>query len=221
MYKISVPAMVTAETFDPQQVIADLRAMGAHRVLLAIDFLSHDRRIMEGYYEALARAIPPFREAGIEVGIWFWTFRFFSEEPRYTVMVNALGEDCHTTTVKYCPLDSGFLSFMEEHVKRLAALHPDLILFDDDLAFGFTSMKAPACFCPLHRQKMAEFLDGEIPAAEGLYEKMFSGQKNRYRSAFRRALGESLRNFARRMRAAVDSVDPTVRMGPCGCITTF
>lgn len=221
MYSVSVPVFVNTDAFDPTSILAELRRVGARRVFLAIDFLSHDKHIMEGYYDALARAIPPFREAGLEVGIWFWTFRFFSEEPRHTVMVNALGEECHTTTVKYCPLDEGYLSFMEEHVKRLAALHPDLILFDDDLAFGFTSMKAPSCFCPLHRQKMAEFLDGEVPAVEGLYETMFSGPKNRYRSAFMRALGDSLTHFARRMRAAVDSVAPTVRMGQCGCITTF
>ena len=221
MYKISVPIIVSANTFDAKKVIADMKLMGADRVFLAIDFLSHDKSVMEGYYSAVEKAIPLFKKENIEVGIWFWTFRFYNEEPRYTVMVNSLGEKCHTTTVKYCPLDEGYLSFMEEHVKRLAAMHPDLIMYDDDLAFGFTSMKAPSCFCPLHRKKMAEFLDGEIPEADGLYEKMFSGKKNKYRSAFMRSLGDSLRNFAKRMRAAVDSVDSSVRMGQCGCITTF
>ena len=221
MYKVSVPIIVSISTFDADMVIADMRLMGADRVFLAIDFLSHDKSVMEGYYSALGKAIPKFKAENIEVGVWFWTFRFANEEPRYTTMINALGDDCRTTTVKYCPWDEGYLAFMEAHVKRLAEMHPDLIMFDDDLAFGFTSMKAPTCFCHLHRQKMAEYLAEDIPEVEGLYEKMFSGKKNKYRSAFMRSLGDSLKNFATRMRAAVDSVDPSVRMGACGCITTF
>ena len=115
MYKISVPIIVTASTFDAKKVIEDSKLLGAERVFLAIDFLSHDKAVMEGYYDAIARALPQFKAEGLEVGVWFWTFRFFNEEPRYTVMVNSLLENCRTTTVKYCPLDEGFLGFMSEN----------------------------------------------------------------------------------------------------------
>ena len=221
MYKIAVPITVTSKNFDPEKVLRDLRLMGANRVFLALDFLSNDKEVMEGYYRALQEPIRYFQSNGLEVGVWFWTFRFLHEDPKFTVMVNANGDACHTSTVKYCPLDEGYLSFMEAHVRRLASMHPDLILFDDDLAFGFTSMAAPACFCALHRKKMGEILGEAPPRVEGLYEKMFSGKKNRYRSAFMKACGESLKTLAIRMRAAVDLVDPRIRMGACGCITTF
>ncbi|MBE6597083.1 MAG: hypothetical protein E7641_05370 [Ruminococcaceae bacterium] len=221
MYDISVPIIVTADTYDPSAVLNDLKLMGAKRVFLAIPFLTHDMTVMESYYKALSDNIGYFQAEGIEVGIWFWSFRLEDKEAKYTLMVTSEGKECHTTTAKYCPLDEGFLNFMEEHMKRLAAMHPDLIMFDDDLAFGFTSMVAPTCFCHLHRAKMGEFLGEATPAAEGLYEKMFSGGSNRYRSAFLYALGESLKSFAKRMRAAVDSVDPSIRVGQCGCITTY
>ena len=222
MYDISIPIIVTAPTYDKKQVLDDLRLMGAKRVFLAIPFLTHDEKILEGYYSALRDSIDFFKTEGVEVGVWFWTFRFEDKEPRYTLMVTSEGKECLTTTAKYCPLDEGYLSFMEQHVKTLAAMHPDIILFDDDFAFGFTSMAAPSCYCELHRKKMAEFLgeDCEI-AVDGLYKKLFSGKKNKYRSAFMKSLGYSLENLAKRMRAAVDSVDPDVRMGQCACITTY
>lgn len=221
MYEISVPVMVTAPTFNKEAVLKDLILVGAKRVLLAIPFSSHDAAVMEGYYNVLAEAISFFKANGLETGVWFWTFRFETQEAHYTVMVNSLGEKCHTSTAKYCPLDEGYLTFMENHVKRLAQLGTDLILFDDDFAFGFTSMHAPACYCDLHRAKMAEILGHEVPPAEELYKLMYSGKKNPLRSAFLKACGDSLVNMSKRMRAAVDSVDPTVRMGQCGCITTF
>ena len=221
MYDISVPVMVTAPTFNKEAVLEDLKIVGAKRVLLAIPFSSHDEAVMESYYDALRGAISFFQENGFETGVWFWTFRFETKDAHYTVMVNSQGEKCHTSTAKYCPLDEGYLTYMENHVKRLAQLKPDLILFDDDFAFGFTSMHAPACYCDLHRAKMAEILGEEVPPAEELYKLMYSGRKNPLRSAFLKACGDSLINFAKRMRAAVDCVDPTVRMGQCGCITTF
>ena len=221
MYELSVPVMVTAPTFNQEAVLKDLRLVGAKRVLLAIPFLNHDSSVMESYYSALQTAISFFRENGVETGVWFWTFRFETKEAHFTVMVNSQGEKCHTSTAKYCPFDEGYLTFMENHVKRLAQLKPDLILFDDDFAFGFTSMHAPACYCDLHRARMAEILGEEVPPAEELYKLMYSGKKNPLRSAFLQACGESLVNLSKRMRKAVDSVDPTVRMGQCGCITTF
>ena len=221
MYEISVPVMVTAPTFNREAVLKDLRLVGAKRVLLAIPFSSHDEAVMEGYYNTLKSAISYFKENGFETGVWFWTFRFETKDAHYTVMVNSQGEKCHTSTAKYCPFDEGYLTFMENHVKRLAALGTDLILFDDDFAFGFTSMHAPACYCDLHRARMAQILGYEVPPAQELYKLMYSGKKNPLRSAFLQACGESLVEMSKRMRAAVDTVDPTVRMGQCGCITTF
>ena len=221
MYDISIPCMPLDPTFNRERTLEDLRQMGAKRVFLALPFLSHNWAEMEDMYAGLEPHIRYFQDAGLEVGVWFWTFRFADREAKYTVMVTSQGKACHTSTAKYCPWDEGYLTYMENHVKRLAAMAPDLILFDDDLAFGFASMDAPSCFCKLHREKMGAYLGEPAPEGDGLYEKIFSGKKNRLRSAFLRSHGESLKNFARRMRSAVDSVNPKVRMGQCGCITTF
>lgn len=220
MYDISIPLFATSPTLNQERALEDIKLVGAKRVFLAIPDSSHDKDIMESYYAALKKLIPFFQNNGLEVGVWFWTFRVATSDAKFTVMVNALGDKCHTSTAKYCPLDEDFLDFTANHVKRIAELSPDLIMFDDDLAFGFTSMLAPACFCELHRGKMAEILGEEVPV-EGLYEKMFRGKKNRYRSAFMQVCGDSLKQFAKRMREAVDSVNPSIRMGQCGCITTF
>lgn len=220
MYDISVPLFATSPTLTKERALEDIKLLGAKRVFLAIPDSSHDKDVMESYYTALQNLIPFFQEHGLEVGVWFWTFRVATSEAKFTVMVNALGDKCHTSTAKYCPLDENFLDFVATHIQRIATLSPDLIMFDDDLAFGFTSMLAPACFCELHRGKMAEILGEDVPV-EGLYEKMFSGKKNRYRSAFMKVCGDSLKQFAKRMREAVDNVNPSIRLGQCGCITTY
>ena len=190
MYDISVPLFATSPTLTKERALEDIKLLGAKRVFLAIPDSSHDKDVMESYYTALQNLIPFFQEHGLEVGVWFWTFRVATSEAKFTVMVNALGDKCHTSTAKYCPLDENFLDFVATHIQRIATLSPDLIMFDDDLAFGFTSMLAPACFCELHRCKMAEILGEDVPV-EGLYEKMFSGKKNRSRSAFMKVCGDS------------------------------
>ena len=219
MYHISIPAMVISPAFDCGKVIEDAKKAGATRIMLAIDTLSTDKAYMGRIYDILRHAISEIQKAGLESAVWFWGLRIMDDEP-FTRLTDRLGDKCRRSH-RCCPLDEDFLQFMEAHIKEVSAMHPDLILFDDDLTFENYTYESIGCFCKLHRARMSELLEEPITDTEALYRKMFSGKPNKYRDALLRVNGDSLKNYAIRMRRAVDSVDPSVRMGQCGCVTTF
>lgn len=215
MYKLSIPVMVTARTFDPAAILADLRACGADRVFLAIPPLTTDEAAQARNNQKLADAIAFFKGKGIEVGVWFWAF-WVEGTSDFTRITGVNGSK---TRVNMCPLDENFLAFMEHHLSTVAAMHPDLIQFDDDFRFSELSC-GMGCACPLHLAAAEKTLGKPMPR-ENLMQVLFGGKKNEYRSAFLRANGDSFRQFSRRARAAVDRVDPSVRLGQCACIGTF
>lgn len=215
MYRISVPVMTTAETFDPEAILADLRAAGAARVFLAIPPISVDEAAQAAVNKKLASAVRFFKDHGIETGVWFWAF-WVNGNPDFTPITGVNGSESAT---EMCPADENFLAFMEKHLAAVAAMGPDLIQFDDDLRFGFLSCGF-GCTCKHHRAAMERILGKPLPEGP-LYDLLFGGAPNEYRRAFIRANGDSIRQFARRARAAVDSVNPAVRLGQCACLGTF
>ena len=219
MYHISLPAMAISPAFDCDKIIADARLVGASRIMLAIDTLSNDKSRMDRYFDILRDSIDKIHAAGLEACVWFWALRIMEDGP-FVRLTDRRGDKCRRSH-RCCPLDEDFLQYMENFLKRLAGMHPDLILFDDDLTFENYTYESIGCFCKLHRARMEELLEEPIADTEQLYRTMFSGKPNKYRSALLKVNGDSLKNYAIRMRRAVDSVDPTVRMGQCGCVTTF
>lgn len=219
MYHISLPAMAISPAFDCDKVIAEAKLAGAGRIMLAIDTLSTDKAYMSRIFSVLQDSILRIQAAGLEACVWFWGLRIMEDDP-FVRLTDCSGDNCRRSH-RCCPLDEDFLLHVENFLKRLAAMHPDLILFDDDLTFENYTYESIGCFCQLHRSKMSELLDEPIADTEELYRTMFSGKPNKYRSALLKVNGDSLKNYAVRMRKAVDSVDPTIRMGQCGCVTTF
>jgi hypothetical protein len=67
---------------------------------------------------------------------------------------------------------------------------------------------------------MENILGEKLPEGD-LSSLIFKGGRNKYRSAFLRANGHYFREFAALARAAVDSVDPNIRLGICACSSTW
>ena len=225
MYTLSIPFKLMAPTYDRNAVLADLREAKATRVILALGYLNTDAEKTERVYERLREEIPAYQKEGFEVGVWCWTF-LLEGDPPFEPMTDAENGDIGSVnkgsnTKVCCPLGEDYLRFMERHLQRVAAMHPDLILYDDDFSFRIASKASPACFCPLHRAKMEQILGEPLPKVPNLYKTMYEGKPSRLRSAFLKACGDSLIEFSARMRRAVDAVDPKVRMGQCACLTTF
>ena len=215
MYRYCIPQVVDNKRFDMEKLAADLRLAKADRVLLALPPLNYDKKKQDSYYDALRPAIEYFKKEGFEVSVWFWAFWVDGDTP-FQPFDGFNGKSAN----EKCPLDPAFLDFVAENLRIIADMHPDLILFDDDLRTGnFDS--GIGCFCDRHRALMEQHLNGEKFPKEDLLNVVFGGKPNKYRSAFLRATGYSLEQFCEKARAAVDEVDPSIRIGACSCLTVW
>ncbi len=118
---------------------------------------------------------------------------------------------------KKCPLDKSFAADFAAKVQSVAKAHPAMICIEDDfsLAWG-RGLADGACFCPRHLAAFAERYGKALPAAE-----IADAFRNRtpgnlpVRRAFADTVRESLVSLARKVRAAVDEVDPSIRILVC------
>ncbi len=213
MYQISVPVTVT-DHFRKEQTLSELRRAGAQRVFLALPEFRFDKARRQRIYDRLADCIPYFKAAGFEVGVWFCTFVREDPDRDTRGCQRRILRDGTTHGSSYCPSDPGYIADCQDLLKHIAALGPDIIQFDDDYAMGNCGPATARCYCNRHMAMYQEALGEEIDR-ESLYEKAFSGKPNRYRDAVLQVGGQSIENFSRKMREAVDEVDPTVRISVC------
>lgn len=115
-----------------------------------------------------------------------------------------------------CPMDEGFKKYIYGALTTLAKAEPHCIMIDDD--FRTIWFKGEGCSCPLHMElfnQMAgtRFTDREL--WDIVNQKTPLAKK--YTDIFIEAQKRSLLDTAKIMRAAVDSVDPTLPMSYCCC----
>ncbi len=216
MYKISVPIMNNKiNEANREAYFAELKRFDAERVFLAAGVYEHSTAAREKQMKRLAENAAFFKSRGLEVGAWFWTFNV-GKNGGYVRMRAISGEEFSSFA---CPFDRDFVEFAAGHVGAVAATGVDLIMFDDDFRYGFQGDQ-PGCLCDLHIAEINR-ITGEEKTREELFRHITSGGKNKYRDAYLKANGDAFRNFAKRMREAVDSVDPSVRLGACACMTAW
>jgi hypothetical protein len=195
--------------------LAEIKRFDAERVFLAIGSYQMDEEKRADVMSQLRENCRFFKENGLEVGAWFWTFNV-GETSDYTKMTTI---DGHEVSSFACPTDERFVDFAADWVSEVAGCGVDIIMFDDDFRYGFQGNQ-PGCLCENH---IAEIMciTGEEKTREELFDYIASGGKNEFRDAYLKANGDAFRNFAYRMREAVDSVDPLVRLGACACMTAW
>ena len=218
MYQISVPILSAniEKNGGKERVLQEVRRLGATRVMMALGTLNTNVADREREFAILRENCAFFKRHGLEVGAWMWTF-WCDGENSFTKMTSADGNVLHSFA---CPLDSAFLSFVGEYIQGIAKCGVDLILFDDDYRYGFLSKTGILCTCEHHMKRICEKLGEEITPAE-LQRRAISGEKNKYRDVWMKVNGESLRAYARNARAALDAVNPAIRMGLCSCMSLW
>ena len=218
MYKISVPVVLrSCRRYTPEAMLAEVKKFDAQRVFLALGYYQLDPENRRQDIEDLRAYCKIFKEAGLEVGAWIWTFCFQEKIPFHEVTLLDGGSEDEDHMA--CPLDKDFLKFSHDYIRDIAGTGVDVIMFDDDFRYGMLG-DTPGCLCPLHVARINAIV-GEELTREELAEKILTGGKNKYRDAWIRVNGEAFRNFAKNARDAVDSVDPAIRMGACACMTSW
>lgn len=217
MYKISVPIMNrNMNRVEKEKVLRQLRELDAKRVFIALQVKGSDPEKDKREIETLKNNCLFLKEHGIEeVGAWFWTFLEKGQNDfmhMKTLEGKVLEEDC-------CPLDEKFCEAKGTYLQELAKTGVDILLFDDDFRYGYRA-RSMNCICDLHMQKINEIL-GEDATSELVAHYVLSGDKNKYRAAWMQVNGDSLKEFARRMRTYVNEVNPSIRIGLCSCMSVW
>lgn len=200
--------------------VEQLRACGIDRVLLVTAQFVSDPTEEAALIDSLRENIAFFAEQGIRAGVWIGsTIGHGSHLAVPSAGGRTQGDplvnlDGHPIADTLCPLDPDFRRVLCRHIARIAAeTGTELIQLDDDLRLSQHGASA-CCCCERHRAQM-EKLCGESLAGKDLRSLVFGGRPNRYRAAWLRAQGDSLRGLAREIREAVDAVAPQVRISVC------
>lgn len=216
MYHISVPVIPRKlSRSDLNTVLKKLEMLDAKRVFLGVGTYTTDTDERKNAKELAKKYCSFFKEHGYEVGIWLWTF-WVDGECSFTKMKTNNGTE---NDEFYCPSDDDFCEFAAGYIREFAECEPDLIQFDDDFRYGHLG-DGFCCLCENHLRWISEKL-GENVTEELLREKLTRGGENKYRMAWLEANGYFMEKFAKRMREAVDSVNPEIRLGRCACMTAW
>ncbi len=196
-------------------------AAGVKRVFLAIGQPLLPSAIHREMCE-LEKNLRTLENAGYEAGAWINSFGFGApmsdEEKRVADFTRITGLDGEVWGSAFCPTDEGFLSYEAGLIKSCALAGAKLIMLDDDLCLNIRP--GLGCACDRHMELFCEALGEKIERSE-LEKLIYTGGKNKYRTAWYKLMGDTLRDFCRRMRAELDRVSKDVRLGFCGGFTSF
>ena len=224
MHKISVPISMSQINEQTSPVYLEhLRKCHADRVFLGGIGNIH-MKTGRNYTdpESIRKAIAYFRDAGFEVGIWVPSFgnghalsptqAITDNSVSYTQITGIHGESREKLSA--CPLDKNFVKDYCKGIQSVAALGPDLIMLDDDFRLNVRIKVHFACFCELHLREYYKRI-GEVIPREELETLLLTGGKNKYRTALLQLFHDTMIGFAQKVRQAVDSIDPAIRLGAC------
>ncbi len=219
--------MLTIPTPCPQSdehqadLIRDQIAAGADRMLIDVleIFCDDDKR--EVLFSNVKRYIDRATAAGLQPGIWTTTLGWgderdddFKRKYGNTTRITSFSGN---TSGAVCVLDEDFAALCERNVADIARAGARLILLDDDLVLSVRP--GLTCSCEKHLRLFAERTGREWTGPEVCA--LFTGAPSQERTAWMDLTGETITDFCRRLRRAVDAVDPTVRMGLCASYTHY
>ena len=227
MYKLSVPINIsTLNEKSLPKYLRDFRSANVERIFLIENtpiYLENNPLFLGT--SRLGEFISFFKEQGFEVGVWLCAFghgNLFSNgntRKSFTALTKIKGVDGRVTDEGFCPLDENLQSRFYEALKMVASMHPDIIMLDDDFRLNNRDYNMGCC-CERHLKQFCGEVGEEIAVNE-LEKTVFTGGANKYRRAWLKVQGESLVNFAKMMRRAVDEVDETIRLGACAVYSTW
>lgn len=223
MYKISVPIRnVTVTKENRGEYLKILKDAQIDRLFLTrSDYCSNEEEELE-MIENFRDNLNFFRDGGLEVGVWLGNTTGhgvvlvgMNEQEALkglTRIRNIKGEDLPETQ---CPLDPNMRRVVSHFIASIAKTGTKTILLDDD--FRMSHGAEHCCACDFHMKRMEELCGEKLELAE-LERLVFQSPANKYRKAWLEAQREGLIMLAKEIRAAVDEVDPTVRIALCSSL---
>ena len=212
MYKISIPIKHTTAYKYKEETYKEFASCGGNRAAITVHRDLNFRFSSAETLKKLSSVFEDYQSRGIDTLLWVGETLGHDKlsapvkDYGYTNMVTPSGE----TVGAFCPYDEKLKRDLHEWMKDLARLAPPLILIDDDFRMG----EFFGCCCELHMRRIRSALGEDITVTE-LMKKVLSGGESKYRNAYLAAQGDGIRELAAVLRAAVDEVDPSIRLGAC------
>lgn len=190
-------------------------------------FIAPNRRFgdeNEAQMANLADSLRFFTENGYPCGAWISTIglcgRLSDHELALTKdfgLVKGMLNEGYPGSDQFCFLSEGLFRHTVETIRLCIKAGARLVMLDDDLCL---SLRGLGCACDAHLEIFYQKF-GSRPSREEIYKNVVSGAPNRYRTLWMETVGDSLKDFCARLRAEVDAIDPTVRMGFCTGYTSW
>ncbi len=224
MRKLYVP-ISTDPALHSEVFFDDFQKAGATHIFLAegarLPLESKGRRTQ--LYNNLKERIAQYSNKGYDVGVWISTLGYGG--PLAGNSEVAVGDLTQIRSIvgktkgdALCPLDERFTARAVRAVEDICRAGARMIMLDDELCLSVRP--GLGCACDLHLAEFSRRL-GEAVTLDGLPERLFTGKPSRARRIWMDLMGDTLRDFCRTLRAAVDRIDPTIRMGFCAGYTSF
>ena len=223
-YGIAVPVSIANPRFEQYypDFLRYLKAAGATRVFLCPCTALAPEEEKQRCIALLKKYVPLLQAEGFEVGSWNnslghgGTCGAEQAAQGVTLMRSLDGVD---DGANYCPLDEHFQELFCDWIKRLASTGVSIIQLDDDYRMSFR-LGERFCCCDRH-VALIEAETGEKFDAARMKKALLEGAPNKWRDAWLHAQGYGLTLLAGKLREALDTVAPEVRLTACSVLSTW
>ena len=225
MRKLYVPISLDPN-LNHKRYMQDLKALGVDLVFFSETPYRMVIREQDGswgaFMENMKEKLALYSANGFETGVWISTLGYggslmgskASDRP-LTRIRSVVGKESGDAL---CPLDEDFVALCRHVVQEIARNGARMIMLDDELCLSVRP--GLGCACDKHLAAFSRRMGEEI-GLSGLPERLFTGKANDYRRTWQDLQGETLKEFCRTLRRALDEVDPTVRLGFCAGYTSW
>ena len=161
--------------------------------------------------EICKKCFDDLRKRGCKYGINVWpTLSLYEVERKYYPNLRRMvGMDGEIIDKLACPVSEEFIELMSEKYKVFASGNPDFIWVDDDLRFTHMDGFYP-CFCD---ECVRGFKNGAFKNREELVEALGREENRDLRIDWSSYGADRLAELCKRIRSAVDSVNPNIDLG--------
>ena len=229
MYRIAVPVTnrYPNREMDEAATLAELKRAGAQRVWLCACRGIESEAVLADDLRLLKKHRLFFEANGLEVGAWISSLGHggpLAQDHADTAMngksyrkiVGLTGE---TGCDGLCPSDEAFARDYADWIGRIAQTGIKLIMIDDDYRLSLRPC-GNGCCCDWHMNEYRRRVGENIERSD-LFPRIMQGKANKYRDAWLDMGRDALLNLAKKIRARVDEIDPSVRVGVCAVMGTW
>jgi len=117
-----------------------------------------------------------------------------------------------------CPLGEAFMENYGNLIRGIAMAGAKRIMLDDDLCLSVRP--GLGCSCEKHLAVLSEKMGYRIDR-QTIKQELFKGEGNALRHAWLDVMGQTLIDFAKKVRSFADEIDPDIEIGFCAGYTSW